>query len=69
MTQSYSETPSTPEASVQVDERLSLADAAQMERWAHKLGVSTDRLRDIIAQVGPRLADVTARLSQPDSVD
>ncbi len=65
-------TQSSPFASLEareIDERISLSDAAQMERVSHKLGVSADRLREAIAQVGPRLKDLTARLSQPDTVD
>jgi hypothetical protein len=51
------------------DQRLSLSDVAQVERIALKLGVSADRLREVVAQVGPRLEDVLARLAQRDSVD
>lgn len=63
---------SSPSASLEIidaDERISLSDIAQMERVARKLGVSVVHLREVIAQVGPRLEHVVAKLTQRDSVD
>ncbi|RYZ06117.1 MAG: DUF3606 domain-containing protein [Myxococcales bacterium] len=51
------------------DERISLSDAAQVQRVAVRLGVSAERLRDVVAQVGPRLQDIATKLTQRDSVD
>lgn len=51
------------------DQHISLSDVTQVARVALKLGVSADRLREVIAQVGPRLEDVSAKLAQRDSVD
>ncbi len=33
--------------------------------WALKLGTSPERLRELVAQVGPRVSDLRQRLSQP----
>lgn len=61
-----------PEASVPRDEnvepeeRISLADPEQVHRWAVKLGTSPEHLRELVAQVGPRVSDLQQRLSSPD---
>jgi hypothetical protein len=52
-----------------VGERISLGDPEQVREWAVKLGVSEEHLRDLVAQVGPRLSDLEQRLSQPEVVD
>lgn len=51
------------------DDRISLSDTQQVRRVAEHLGISAERLRELVAQVGPRITDVTARLSRPDVVD
>lgn len=50
-------------------ERISLADLEQVQRWAQKLGVSADRLRELVAQVGPRIVDVAERLKKAENAD
>ena len=57
------------EGSAGLDGRISLADAEQVREWAAKLGISAERLRELVAQVGPRVCDVQQRLSQPGAVD
>lgn len=52
-----------------VEERISLADPQQTQEWALKLGVSAEHLRELVAQVGPRIRDLQQRLSQRDSMD
>ena len=47
------------------DERISLANAEQVQHWAHKLGVTVEHLRQLVAQVGPRVTDLAARISMP----
>jgi hypothetical protein len=51
------------------EERVSLGDQQQTQEWAMKLGVSPEHLRELVAQVGPRICDLQQRLSQPDSMD
>jgi hypothetical protein len=51
------------------EERISLGDPRQVQEWALKLGVSPEHLRELVAQVGPRVSDLQQRLSQPPVVD
>jgi len=51
------------------EERISLGDPQQMREWASKLGVTQEHLRELVAQVGPRVRDLQQRLSQPEAVD
>jgi hypothetical protein len=51
------------------EQRISLGDPQQTQEWALKLGVSPEHLRELVAQVGPRIGDVRQRLSQRDSMD
>jgi hypothetical protein len=51
------------------EERISLGDPRQVQEWATKLGVSQEHLRELVAQVGPRVSDLQQRLSQPEIVD
>jgi hypothetical protein len=51
------------------EQRISLGDPQQTQEWALKLGVSPEHLRELVAQVGPRICDLQQRLSQPESVD
>jgi hypothetical protein len=51
------------------DERISLGDPQQVQEWALRLGVSVEHLRELVAQVGPRVSDLQQRLSQPPVVD
>jgi hypothetical protein len=51
------------------EQRVSLGDLQQTQEWALKLGISPERLRELVAQVGPRICDLQQRLSQPDSMD
>jgi hypothetical protein len=46
-----------------------LADLEQVQHWAQKLGISADRLRELVAQVGPRLVDVAERLKKAENAD
>jgi uncharacterized protein YidB (DUF937 family) len=50
-------------------ERISLADLEQVQHWAQKLGISADRLRELVAQVGPRIVDVAERLKKAENAD
>ena len=50
-------------------ERISLANPEQTHHWAQHFGVSVEYLRELIAQVGPRVTDVAARLSAPEARD
>jgi hypothetical protein len=62
--------PSTDdETTTQPEERVSLAHPEQVTAWATKLGVSAEHLRELIAQVGPRVSDLQQRLSQPEAQD
>jgi hypothetical protein len=49
--------------------RISLGDPQQVRDWASKLGVSPEHLRELVAQVGPRVSDLKQRLSQPELLD
>jgi hypothetical protein len=51
------------------EERISLGHPQQVREWALKLGVTPEHLRDLVAQVGPRVSDLKQRLSQPELVD
>lgn len=51
------------------EERVSLAEPVQVRNWASRLGISPERLRELVAQVGPRLCDLQQRLNQPEVVD
>ncbi len=59
----------TNDAGESLEERISLADVDQVQRCASRLGISPERLRELIAQVGPRFADLRARLNQPENLD
>ena len=56
-------------ASSDGEERISLGDPHQVQEWALRLGVSAEHLRELVAQVGPRVSDLQQRLSQPPLVD
>ena len=51
------------------EERISLGDPEQVQEWALRLGISAEHLRELVAQVGPRVSDLQQRLSQPPVVD
>jgi hypothetical protein len=51
------------------EERIRLSDPQQVQEWALRLGVSAEHLRELVAQVGPRVSDLQQRLSQPPVVD
>jgi hypothetical protein len=51
------------------EQRISLGDPQQTQEWALKLGVSAEHLRELVAQVGPRICDLQQRLSQGDPMD
>jgi hypothetical protein len=51
------------------EERISLRDPQQVREWAGKLGVSQEQLRELVAQVGPRVRDLQQRLSRPSLAD
>jgi hypothetical protein len=51
------------------EERISLGDPQQIREWATKLGITPEHLRELVAQVGPRVCDLKQRLSQPELVD
>jgi hypothetical protein len=57
------------ESTTDAEERISLAHPEQVNAWATKLGVSAEHLRELIAQVGPRVSDLQQRLSQPEALD
>ena len=48
---------------------IDLADSASVASWASKIGITPEHLRELIARVGPRLSDLEAELSRPDSLD
>jgi DNA-binding phage protein len=60
-----------PRLSVSPDsnERISLADTRGMAQWATKLGISAEHLRELVARVGPRVRDLLAELTRPESLD
>lgn len=60
-----STTPTTHEEA----ERISLANPEQTRHWAQHFGVSVEYLRELVAQVGPRVTDVAARLDAPEARD
>jgi len=43
-------------------EQIVIADFISRLHWAHRLGVSQDRLRAVVMEVGPLVDDVTTRL-------
>jgi hypothetical protein len=51
------------------EERISLGDPQQVREWAVKLGTSPEHLRELVAQVGPRVSDLQQRISHPDLDD
>jgi hypothetical protein len=51
------------------EQRISLGDPQQVQDWATKLGVSAEHLRELVAQVGPRMRDLRQRLCQPEVND
>lgn len=51
------------------EERISLGNLEQVRQWAVRLGISQEQLRKLVAQVGPRVADLQQRLSQPELLD
>jgi hypothetical protein len=51
------------------EERISLGHPQRVREWALKLGVTPEHLRELVAQVGPRVSDLKQRLSQPQLVD
>lgn len=44
---------------------IDLYDRAAREAWAHRFGVSEDRLRKAVRMVGSRATTVAAYLDQP----
>jgi hypothetical protein len=50
-------------------ERISLAHPEQIHHWAQHFGVSVEYLRELVAQVGPRVTDVAAHLNAPEGRD
>lgn len=58
-----------PHESELAEERISLAAPEQVQHWAVKLGITAEHLRELIAQVGPRVSDLQQRLSQPELLD
>jgi hypothetical protein len=50
-------------------ERISLGDSIQVHTWAHRLGTTPEHLRQLIARVGPRVSDLAAELSRPETMD
>lgn len=51
------------------DDHIELSDHRQVEEWARRLGIGSDRLRELVARVGPRVSDIAAELNRPDSLD
>jgi hypothetical protein len=51
------------------EERISLSDLEQVRQWAVRLGISQEQLRKLVAQVGPRVADLQRRVNQPELLD
>jgi len=45
--------------------RINLTDDAKRAYWAATLGVSEDRLREVVAEVGPVAKDVRFYLGRP----
>lgn len=66
---SEGETPTEAELGTVQEERIMLGDPQQIREWATRLGVSQEHLRELVAQVGPRICDLKQRLSQPEIVD
>jgi len=51
------------------EDRISLADVSRVAHWANKLGVTPERLREMVARVGPRISDLEEALNRPSSLD
>jgi hypothetical protein len=51
------------------DARISLSDPMLVGAWAKRLGVSAERLREVVARVGPRAADVAAHVAKSSELD
>jgi len=54
---------------IDVNDHVDLADVAQVERWASRLGITSVHLRELVARVGPRLIDIEAELGRPENLD
>jgi len=54
---------------IDTEDHINLADHAQFEAWANRLGITGQRLRELVARVGPRARDVMTELNRPDSLD
>ena len=44
-------------------QRVNVYDAHEVDYWTRALGVDAERLREVVAQVGPSLEDVRRRLA------
>jgi len=58
-----------PGAEQDHETHITLADIAQVHAWATKLGVTPEKLREALAEVGPRVCDIRRRLAQPELAD
>lgn len=52
-----------------LNEQINLADSAQVDRWATKLGLTAEHLRELVARVGTRVSDLEQELSRPENLD
>ncbi len=43
-------------------DRINLSQDAECRYWSEKFGISRERLRDVVRQVGPMVTDVQRRL-------
>lgn len=46
-----------------VADRIRLSNDAEVRVWSERLGVTPDRLRDVVAKVGDRTTDVEQELA------
>jgi hypothetical protein len=47
------------------DERIKRDEAYEIQYWCEKWGVSSQRLREAVAKVGPMAKDVARELGKP----
>ncbi|MEO6848517.1 MAG: DUF3606 domain-containing protein [Chthoniobacterales bacterium] len=45
-------------------ERIDINDCAQMQLWTKKLGISPERLKEIVGIVGTSIADIRRQLGK-----
>ena len=54
-----------PMEKAMTDERIKRDEAYEIQYWCEKWGVSSQRLREAVAKVGPMAKDVARELGKP----